>query len=361
MGELQKVSGHGPAGRLAQEQFALPGTFFDCAPNSGVNCLLPVRVRGRSLEINHAMTHATTLIGELTVAPGSQPATVDESVITLINERIQPPEPVTADGIHVRSLRLISDEVNDHGGRFPAEEHERLCELIVDSPVLIGHDRTQLPMARNFAARILHDGDRQWVSVWFYWMRNPSGDRLAADIDGGVVKEGSIGFEFRTPQCSICGQDIRRCEHIPGEPYTFATGERRIAHYEYRDLVRVLETSLVYRGATPGTRLGNDAVFGKASDSMPESHIGDTPVDPREPTLVLVLEHRPQNGGISEYLVARRSLGDVSVCDEFTIVTDGRFAIGDLLTCRQGLWHRLATVHDVPSMSMSRNATSQFL
>lgn len=302
------------------------------------------------------MTHSTTLIGELTVAPGAPPATVDESVVASINERIQPPEPVTADGIHVRSLRLISDEVNDHGGRFPAEEHERLCDLIIDSPVLIGHDRTQLPMARNFAARILNDGERQWVNVWFYWMRGPKGDRLAADIDGGVVKEGSIGFEFRTPRCSICRHDIRRCEHIPGESYRSATGETSIAHYEYRDIMRVLETSLVYRGATPGTRLGNEAVFCKVPDRAPESHSENTVTVRYEPTLALVLDQRPRSDCVHEYLVARRSLKDVSVCDEFTITTDGQFNIGDLLICTGGLWYRLGTVCRRQPESIPRDA-----
>ncbi|MBD3297419.1 MAG: hypothetical protein GF341_02105 [candidate division Zixibacteria bacterium] len=306
------------------------------------------------------MTHSTTLIGELTVAPGAPPATVDESVVGLINQRIQPPEPVTTDGIHVRSLRLISDDVNDHGGRFPAEEHERLCELIIDSPVLIGHDRTQLPMARNFAARIINDGDRQWISAWFYWLRCPSGDRLAADIDGGVVKEGSIGFEFRTPRCSICGNDIRRCEHIPGEPYRSTTGESNVAHYEYREIVRVLETSLVYRGATPGTRLGNEAVFCKVPDTVPKTHPDNTMMERHEPTLALVLDQRPRSDCAHEYLVARRSLSDVSVCDEFTITTDGQFNIGDLLIGTRGLWHRLGTVHSHKPTSIPRNVVRPF-
>ena len=107
------------------------------------------------------MTNSTILLGELTVSPVAVASAVDDTVIALINERMQPPEPVTTDSIHVRSLRLISDEVNDHGGRFPAEDHEHLCELIVDSPVLIGHDRSQLQMARNFAALRHHDGDGQ--------------------------------------------------------------------------------------------------------------------------------------------------------------------------------------------------------
>lgn len=292
------------------------------------------------------MTDSTRLIGELAVAPGTQRAIVDDSVVALINERIRPPLPVAAGDIHVRSLRLISDEVNSHGGRFPSDEHERLCDLIIDSPVLIGHDRSRLPAARNFAARVHTDGDRQWVTVWFYWMRGPVGDRLALDIDGGVVKEGSIGFEFRTPRCSICGQDIRRCEHIPGEPYRLASGETQPAHYEYRDIVRVLETSLVYRGATPGTRIGSDTVFNDARETLPRPSPRDPSSSLGGPQLVLVLQRSSRRSGVPEYLVARRNLNDVSVCDEFTIATDAIFDVGDVLLRLNGLWHRIGNVRD---------------
>lgn len=200
------------------------------------------------------------LFGELSAFP--QPSQAQADLIALINDRIHPPTPLTLEDVHIRAMRLVSDQVNDHGGRFPIEEHERLCELLIDSPVMIGHDHSSLPVARNFAARCVDEGDRSWVEVWFYWLKGegPHHDQLAADIDAGVVKEGSIGFEFALPQCSICGQDIRTCEHIPDVEY-----DGRVAHYEYRNIIRVLETSLVYRGATPNTRIVKYPLFSKLS------------------------------------------------------------------------------------------------
>lgn len=201
-----------------------------------------------------------TLYGQLVALPHHARAQSD--LIALVNDRINPPAPLTLDDVHIRAMRLVSDEVNDHGGRFPREEHARLCELLSDSPVMIGHDHASLPVARNFAARCIDEGERSWVEVWFYWLKGdgPHHDQLAADIDAGVVKEGSIGFEFALPQCSICAEDIRTCEHIPGVDYNGVT-----AHYEYRDIQRVLETSLVYRGATPGTHIVKYPLFSKLS------------------------------------------------------------------------------------------------
>lgn len=247
----------------------------------------------------------------------------------LINERIDPPVPLTAKDVHIRTLRLISDEINDHGGRFPRDEHEHLCELLIDTPVLIGHDRSGLPVARNFAARCVTDGDRQWVEVSFYWLRGPFGDRLAADIDGGVVKEGSIGFEFRLPECSICGADIRRCEHIPHHEYPGADGIVRTAHYDYRDVVRVLETSLVYRGATPGTRFVNHQVFCKTDDTNAHA---------------VVLGCYPNSSGDHRYLIARRDRIDPTVCDEVMISSPSIFHVGEHLIFLQDQWSSQTSV-----------------
>lgn len=267
------------------------------------------------------------LIGHLSAHPHSASATPNAELVALINDRIRPPHPVRANDIYIRSLRLVSDDVNDHGGRFPREEHARVCELLVDSPVLIGHDRSRLPVARNFAARCLADGGRRWVQTWFYWIRGPLGDRLASDIDGGVVKEGSIGFEFRRPQCSICGLDIRTCDHVPGRDYTGESGAAVTAHYEYRDIVRILETSLVYRGANPDTRLGNEPVFSKLSPGIPSGVV-----------FGIVLDRQSHSDGSNRYIIARRDPHDPTICDELVAVSQSSFHVGDLVFNRHGIW-----------------------
>ena len=285
------------------------------------------------------------LIGQLSAQPHATSATPGAELVALINETIQPPQPLQAGEVHVRSLRLVSDDVNDHGGRFPREEHARVCELLIDSPVMIGHDRSRLPVARNFAARCVPGDDRQWVQVWFYWMRGPMGDRLAADIDAGIVKEGSIGFEFRRPQCSVCGCDIRTCEHIPGHEYSGETGVPATAHYEYREIVRVLETSLVYRGANPDTRLGNDPVFCKLT-AQPRSEI----------TLGIVLDRQPQRGGLNRYVIARRDPADPAVCDEFVAFSRSDFRVGEHVFNRHGIWRPLSPAHTSQDPQLQRRS-----
>jgi len=187
-----------------------------------------------------------------------------QALIEDINRVVDPPVPVSAEDVFIRSMDVVSDEVNEHGGRFSPDEFERLCELIVDSPVLIAHDKRQLPVGRNFKAEVTDRDGRPWVKVWFYWPRNTAAAQdLASRIDAGIIQEVSIGFEFKRPECSVCGLDIRECDHRPFVDYEHADGVKSPAHYIYREIVRVLETSLVYRGATPGTRIGAGLFFDK--------------------------------------------------------------------------------------------------
>ncbi|MEW6050837.1 MAG: hypothetical protein AB1644_07230 [Candidatus Zixiibacteriota bacterium] len=192
--------------------------------------------------------------------------TVSSELIELINTNISPPAHVAEGDVYIRSMYIVSDQVNSFGGRFPVEEHERLTHLLIDSPVLIGHRKDQLPIARNFHSVATVREGRHWVRSYFFWMRRADGaETLRDNIDGGIYKECSIGFTFHLPQCSICGQDIRTCEHLPMQEYRRADGVSAVCHFDYRQIERVLETSLVYRGATPDTSMSKELLFQKTA------------------------------------------------------------------------------------------------
>lgn len=186
---------------------------------------------------------------------------ISNQIIDLINSNVNPPEAVSADEVYVRAMYIVSDEVNSFGGRFPSDELEHLRELIVDSPVLVGHRKDKLPVARNFHAVLTKKGNSQWIKCYFYWLKNGEGaESLKENIDGGVYKESSIGFTFLFPECSICGKDIRGCKHQPLAEYPLPVENKSgesvsQCHFNYRKIERVLETSLVYRGAVRDTSM----------------------------------------------------------------------------------------------------------
>lgn len=210
------------------------------------------------------------LIGKISAQLSFEDKNNQEGLIDLVNSNIQPPDKLTADMIHIRALYIASDQINSYGGRFPADDHDHLANLLIDSPVLVGHRKDSLPIARNFyAERVTHDG-ANWVKVYFYWLKSAEGgEDLRRNIDGGIYKEGSISFIFSLPECTICGKDIRNCRHQPFVKYKTPDGQKT-ASFNYRKIERVLETSLVYRGSVPNTHVEKN-VF-----SIPENKIGES-------------------------------------------------------------------------------------
>lgn len=198
----------------------------------------------------------------------TEPANAD--LVSLINDNVNPPGPVSRDDVYIRALYIVSDEINSYGGRFPADEHQRLAELLVDSPVMVGHRKDRLPIGRNFHATVVTRGNRSWVKSYFYWLKSAHGaENLKYNIDGGIYKECSLAFTYCLPECSICGRDIRVCPHEPTSPRS----DNAPCHFNYRQIERVLETSLVYRGAVPNTRivkeLSDDRPVSPKSNELP--------------------------------------------------------------------------------------------
>ncbi len=193
---------------------------------------------------------------------------ISDELVFLINSRIKPPKPVTKEDIFVRTMFLVSDEVNSYGGHFPLEELCNIANLVIDSPVMVGHTREKLPIARNFKAEVLQKEGRNWVKVWFYWLKSAKDAlSLKENIDHGIYKECSLGFVFEFPECSICGEDMRRCQHIPFKSYRTEGGEKE-AYFNYRNISQVLETSLVYRGAVPNTSMSDELWLYQKCESL---------------------------------------------------------------------------------------------
>ncbi|MCP4582257.1 MAG: hypothetical protein GY839_11630 [candidate division Zixibacteria bacterium] len=181
-----------------------------------------------------------------------------QKYVNLINANIKPPVPVTASDVIIRAMYIVSDGINSYGGRFDRTDLPAIARLFIDSPVLIGHDKSGLPVARNFWAEAVEKGSRLWIKSYFYWLRETDGaSRLKLNIDSGIYKECSVSFTYTMPECTACGKDMRFCGHQVGEDIFFY----------YRGVERVLETSLVYRGSIPDTSITDQLVADSYLDS----------------------------------------------------------------------------------------------
>ncbi|MEE8418181.1 MAG: hypothetical protein V3S06_05895 [candidate division Zixibacteria bacterium] len=168
-------------------------------------------------------------------------------LVNQINKNIRPPRKAAPDNVNIRVMYLLNDLVNSHGGRFKRDDLASLSRLIIDTPVLIGHDRSSVPLARTFHAELEQKGEMLWLKSYFYWPKSNDGvsDQLLDKIDSGILKECSISFIYTTPECSDCGQDIRNCPH--------EANANNGTHFIYKGITQVLETSLVSKGSVRGT------------------------------------------------------------------------------------------------------------
>lgn len=179
-----------------------------------------------------------------------EPCPVREEDLAAIHSLPNPPlVPLKRDDVYIRRCRLTSDQMDVRFGRFRHEDLPRLLELVQGAPVLIGHDRQTLGVARFFGGNVELRGEVTWIVPSFYWPRSHSqAEDLRVMIDSGVYNEASIAFLFQKPTCSICGEDLRSCPHWPGREY-----DGQLCFFWYDGVERVTEGSLVYRGASPGT------------------------------------------------------------------------------------------------------------
>jgi len=185
-----------------------------------------------------------------TVLPQSSAATSDD--LQMIKSLRNPPLiELDPEEIYIRKVRLAGDKVDTYGGRFRTEDLPKLLKMTQGLPLLIGHRKDTLGVARFFDGEVERYNGGSYIIPRFYWLKKHSAaEDLKLSIDGGLVSEASISFSFRRPTCSVCGEDIRTCVHQIGKTYMNASEP---CFYFYDDIVRVNEGSLVYQGAEPGT------------------------------------------------------------------------------------------------------------
>ena len=153
--------------------------------------------------------------------------------------------PLEAGEFAVFTLDLCHNAVDRHFSRFPDEELERISAMTPGRPLLERHDlRGSLPRGIFFRSRLHREEGRVSVRPDVYVLRTADNEDFIRNIEGGVYRETSIGFSFRTPECSICGRDVRACDHTPGRDYDGQT-----CHYVMRDVTEVIEGSVVSSGS----------------------------------------------------------------------------------------------------------------
>jgi len=153
--------------------------------------------------------------------------------------------PLGREEFAVFTLDLCNNLVDRHFSRFPDEELRAINAMTPGRPLMERHDlRGTLPRGTFFRSELHRDGEVLSVRPDVYVLRTRDNADFILNIEGGVYRETSIGFSFRRPECSICGKDLRTCDHVPGRTYGGA-----LCHYVMREVIEVIEGSVVPSGS----------------------------------------------------------------------------------------------------------------
>jgi hypothetical protein len=203
-----------------------------------------------------------------------------ERAMQLINDN-QARTPLTPEQVYIFPMELSNQNVDSYGTRMSDSTLRNYQDDFSVGRALMNSHRTggflggsELPIGRTFYAELsglalpmsarYEDVGGQRLTVYAYIQRgiqitDVSSDHLIAGIEGGTIKDTSVGFargDNSQYLCSICGSNLddwESCTHVPGARYENGRC------YAWVDNFRGREASLVYKGSTP------DAMIEKAS------------------------------------------------------------------------------------------------
>lgn len=119
------------------------------------------------------------------------------------------------------------------------------------------------PIGTFYQAVVTEESGALWLDTFAYWLADEQGNKLARDIDAGIINEASIGWSWENAQCSVCGEDWYdyECPHWPGQTYSVVTDPETRETEERLCFLWMLdctfdEGSVVYRGGHPDTKVG---------------------------------------------------------------------------------------------------------
>ena len=131
---------------------------------------------------------------------------------------------------------LCDNKLDRQHERFTLKALRELQALFLGKTVIKDHYRSaDNQVARIFKTELkssateLTDGAEQYTQLiaHCYMLKTASTADLIAEIQGGIKKEGSVGFRASGAICSICGTDNVKsyCKHWPGRSYEKEGGQ----------------------------------------------------------------------------------------------------------------------------------------
>lgn len=155
---------------------------------------------------------------EINKAASTVKSAISADDMALINA--QALRELTPEEVYSFKVLACNDLVDRDMERFTLRTLEKLADLYVGKTMIVDHRWS----AENQTARVY----KTWVEerdgyhalmAKCYMLRNESTKDIIAAIEGGILREVSVGCAIGRAVCSICGKEYGTCGHQKGETY----------------------------------------------------------------------------------------------------------------------------------------------
>lgn len=144
-----------------------------------------------------------------------------DEALALINK--QSLKVLTAEDVFVFKISACNNLIDRDNECFADSALEQMAKLYVGKTVIMDHHwRASGQTARIYAGAVeLIGNDEKHLILSAYMLKNNSTEATIAAIEGGILREVSVGVRAESAVCNICGKDKRKtfCEHYPGAIY----------------------------------------------------------------------------------------------------------------------------------------------
>lgn len=161
-------------------------------------------------------------------------AVATEEDLALINRYTL--TPLKGEDVYIFSVKLCDNAADRDMEAFPRKSLEALQPLYVGKPGIFDHVWTANGQtARIFRTELVEDEEGGqaalegepycWLKGWAYILRTEETEEVIKQINGGILREISVGCACEKLVCSVCGKELYTadCSHHKGAEYNGKT------------------------------------------------------------------------------------------------------------------------------------------
>jgi hypothetical protein len=182
-----------------------------------------------------------------------------QSDLDMINQYTR--TPLTVDQVYTFKLTLCDNEIDRQSDQFTPNALNQLSALFIGKTVLFNHSWSAKDQTARIYSTQVETVQGQTTSngqpymrltAMAYMLKLSSNEDIIANIDGGILKEGSVAFSNDKDTCSICGNEYYSgdCPHWRGCTYA-ENGIEKICYVILDEITDAYEFSFVGVPAQP--------------------------------------------------------------------------------------------------------------